>query len=134
VRLAAVLVLCAGCASGPRPDPAACAAPADRVEVEQVQFGWNRVDYENRPPVVDVQRPSRDVRQTESLAEELLAQCRKGVPMAPLQDKFSEVPGGSQVLGPNSDVDYKAAALCLQPGECVVVRGKVAFHLLKRVR
>lgn len=130
----AVLLLCVACAAAPTRDPAACSAPAERVEVEQVQIGWNRLDPGEQPAVVDVARPSRDPRQAESLANDLLAQCRKGARIEALQDKYSEAPPGSQVLGPNSDVLYKAAALCLQPGECAVVHSKVAFHVLKRIR
>lgn len=130
----AVLLLCVACASAQTRDKGACPAPADRVEIERIQLGWTRVDYDNRPPVLDSQNPSRDLRQTESLATQLLEQCRKGTPMGPLQDRFSEVAGGSQVLGTHSDVDYKSAALCLQPGECAAVQGKVAFHIIKRIR
>jgi hypothetical protein len=130
--IAAVAAACA-CVSPPTRDPAACATPADRVEIEQVQIGWNRFDPGQRPPVVDPARPSRDPRQAESLAGDVLAQCRKGVPMDALQNRFSEVPGGSIVVGPQAKVPFKAAALCLQKNECVVVRGDVAFHVLKRI-
>ena len=128
------LVLCAACASAPTRDPAACAAPYDRVEVEQVQIGWNRLDPGNQPPVVDVSRPSRDPRQAEVLANEVLARCRQGAKMEPLQEKYSEVQPGSLVIGTHADVPYRAAALCLQPTECAVVRSNIAFHVLKRIR
>jgi hypothetical protein len=127
--------MAAACVSAPtQRDPAACSAPLDRVEVEQVQIGWNRLDPGDQPPVVDLQRPSRDPRQAELLANEVLVKCRQGAKMEPLQDRYSEVQGGSLVLGANSDVPYKAAALCLQPDECAVVRSKIAFHIVKRIR
>jgi hypothetical protein len=128
------LALCAACASAPTRDPAACAAPSDRVEVEQVQIGWNRLDPGDQPPIVDVARPSRDPRQAETLANQLLAECRRGAKMEPLQEKYSEAQPGSLVIGTHADVPYKAAALCLQPDECALVRSKVALHVLKRIR
>ena len=127
-------ILCLACASAPTRDPSACPSPAERVEVEQIQVGWNRFDTGNNPPVVDVDRPSRDERQAATLANELMAKCAQGAKLEALQDKYSEAQGGSVVLGRNSDVPYKAAALCLQPNECVVVRSKIAFHVLKRIR
>ena len=129
-----VIVLCAACASAPTRDPAACAAPSDRVEVEQVQIGWNRLDPGEQPPIVDVQRPSRDPRQAETLANELLVQCRQGAKMERLQQTYSEVQPGSLVIGAHADVPYKAAALCLQENECALVRSNVAFHVVKRIR
>ena len=129
------LPLAAGlaCASAQTRDPAGCAAPAERVEVQQVQIGWNRLDHGEQPPVVDLARPSRDARQAETLANELLALCRKGAKMEALQDRYSEVPGGSVVVGTRANVPFKGAALCLQKGECAVVRSKIAFHVLKRI-
>jgi hypothetical protein len=121
------------CASAPARDPAACATPADRAEIVQVQVGWDRVDPGTQPPIVDVARPSRDLRLAESLANDLLAQCRKGARMEVLQDRYSEVPGGSVVVGPRANVPFRAAALCLQKNECAVVRSNVAFHVLKRI-
>jgi parvulin-like peptidyl-prolyl cis-trans isomerase-like protein len=121
------------CASTPTRNPAACAAPADRAEIQQVQVGWNRLDPGNQPPIVDPSKPSRDPRQAESLANELLAQCRKGARMEPLQDKYSEVPGGSVVVGPQAKIPFRAAALCLQKNECALVHSKVAFHVVKRI-
>jgi len=132
-RLFAAIAVAAGCASAPSRDPSSCAAPADRVEVQQVQIGWNRLDPGVQPPVVDVARPSRDPRQAEALAGDLLAQCRKGASLQQLQDRYSEAPGGSIVVGPRADVPFKAAALCLQKNECALVRSKVAFHVLKRI-
>ncbi len=123
----------AACASAQTRDSSGCADPAERVEVEQVQIGWNRLDYGKEPPVTDVMRPSRDVRQAESLANDLLALCRKGARMDQLQDRFSEVPGGSVVVGPQAKVPYKAAALCLKKDECTLVRSNVAFHVVKRI-
>lgn len=132
LSLLAVAAACA-CVSPPIRDPAACAAPADRVEIQQVQVGWNRLDAGLQPPVLDPARPSRDPRQAESLAGDLLAQCRKGARMETLQDRYSEVPGGSIVVGPKANVPFKAAALCLRKNECAVVRSNVAFHVLKRI-
>jgi hypothetical protein len=126
--------LCAACASAPTRDPAACAVPSDRVEVEQVQIGWNRLDPGDQPPIVDVARPSRDPRQAETLANQVLAECRRGAKMEPLQEKYSEAQPGSLVIGTHADVPYKAAALCLQPDECALVRSKIALHVLKRIR
>jgi hypothetical protein len=128
------IALCLACASAPTRDPAACNAPEGRVEVEQVQIGWNRLDPGEQPPIVDLDRPSRDPRQAETLANELLAQCRKGANMDKLQEKYSEAQPGSLVIGAHADVPYKAAALCLQPNECAMVRSKIAFHVLKRIR
>jgi PPIC-type PPIASE domain len=132
-RLATCLTLTLACASVPTRDPGACATPANRAEILQVQVGWNRMDVPGRPPVVDVQRPSRDERQAESLANDLLAQCRKGASMESLQDRYSEVPAGSVVVGRQAKVPFKAAALCLQKNECALVRSNVAFHVLKRI-
>ena len=53
--------------------------------------------------------------------------------MEALQDRYSEVPGGSIVVGPQAKVPFKAAALCLQKNECTIVRSNVAFHVLKRI-
>ena len=132
-RLIAAVVASLACASAPTRDPSGCAAPAGRVEVQQVQIGWNRLDPGVQPPVVDVARPSRDPRQAESLANDLLRQCRKGANMQQLQDRYSEAPGGSVVVGTHANVPFKAAALCLQKNECAVVRSTVAFHVLKRI-
>jgi hypothetical protein len=121
----------AACASAPVRDPAGCAAPARRAEIVHVQVGW--VDPANRPPTVDPTRPSRDPRQAEALANDLLAQCRKGARMDGLQDRYSEVPGGSVVVGPQARVPFRAAALCLQKNECALVRSDAAFYVLKRV-
>lgn len=115
----ACLVLMLACASAPTRDPGACATPADRAEILQVQ--------------VDARRPGRDVRQAESLANDLLAQCKKGASMESLQDRYSEVPAGSVVVGRQAKVPFKAVALCLQKNECALVRSNVAFHVLKRI-
>jgi hypothetical protein len=123
----------AACASAPIRDPAGCAAPARRAEIVHVQVGWNRLDPGNRPPTVDPARPSRDPRQAEALANDLLAQCRKGARMEALQDRYSEVPGGSVVVGPQARVPFRAAALCLQKNECALVRTDTAFYVLKRI-
>jgi hypothetical protein len=128
-----VAALALACASASTRDPSACAAPADRVEIQQVQVGWNRLDPGLQPPIVDPSRPSRDPRQAESLAGDLLAQCRNGARMDALQNRYSEVPGGSIVVGPQAKVPFKAAALCLRKNECALVRSNVAFHVLKRI-
>jgi hypothetical protein len=131
----AILFLCAACASAPATrEPEACNQPAVRAEVEQIQIGWNRLDPGEQPPIVDVAHPSRDPRQAESLANELLVRCKKGEKMAPLQDKYSEVQPGTLMLGADSAMPFKAASLCLRPGECAMVRGKIAFHVVKRIR
>ena len=131
--LACLAAAAVSCASAPTRDPTGCAAPAERAEVQQIQVGWNRLDPGNQPPIIDPARPSRDPRQAETLANELYAQCKKGVPMDALQDKYSEAPGGSVVVGPQARVPYKASALCLQKNDCALVRGRVAFHVLKRI-
>jgi hypothetical protein len=123
-----------GCAgSGPRPP--ACTAPAERAEVAQIQVGWNAVSSgrPQDPPVVNMQNPQRYEPDAERLAQDLLARCRRGEPFAPLQEKFSEVSPGTSVIGASSDAPYREAALCLQPGECAVVHGPSAWHVLKRV-
>jgi len=112
------LVAGVACASAPPRDPSGCAVPADRAEIQQIQIGWT---------------PSRDQRQAESLASELLAQCRKGARMEALQDRYSEAPGGSILVGPQARVPFRVAALCLQKNQCALVRSKVAFHVLKRI-
>ena len=84
-------------------------------------------------PVVDPRVPTRDPRQAEDLARNLLDECRSGTAMEPLQDRYSEVPGGSIVVGARSNVPFRAAALCMRKNECAVVRSNVAFHVLKRI-
>ena len=127
--LAAVL----GCASSGVRDPA-CRNPAHRAEIQQVQIGWTRLDPRLRRPIEDPTMPgSRDPQKAEALAGDLLAQCRKGARMEALQDRYSEVPGGSIVVGPQASVPFKGTALCLQRNECAVVRSNVAFHVLKRI-
>jgi len=115
------------CASASVREPT-CATPLARVEIQQVQIGWQRLD-----PPVDPRAPTRDSREAEALAKNLLAQCRKGSPMELLQDRYSEVPGGSVVVGPRANVPFKSAALCMQKNECALVRSDVAFHVLKRI-
>ncbi len=135
MKRAILVFACAACASTPIRESDRCDAPAERVEVEEIQVGWNVYSPPGRPPVVDMRHPTtRDQKQAEALTSDLLEQCKKGVPMGALQERFSEVPPGSQVIGANSKVDYKATALCLQPGECAAVRGKIAFHVVKRIR
>ena len=95
-------VACAACASAPLREPS-CTAPANRVEIQHVQVGWQRQDPTIQSPVVDPRVPTRDPRQAEVIIE------------------TSEY------------IRCKAAALCLQPDECAVVRSNVAFHVLKRI-
>lgn len=131
--IAAAVAATFACASSGVRDPA-CANPADRAEIQQVQIGWTRLDPGLQRPVEDPTMPrSRDPRQAEALAGDLLSQCRKGARMEALQDRYSEVPGGSIVVGPQATVPFKAAALCLQKNECTLVRSNVAFHVLKRI-
>jgi hypothetical protein len=110
-----------------------CVTPAERAEIQQIQVGWQRLDPTMQRPVVDPRVPTRDPRQAEDLARDLLGQCRAGAPMEPLQDRYSEAPGGSVVVGRRSDVPFRNAALCLQQNECALVRSNVAFHVLKRI-
>jgi hypothetical protein len=124
------LVACAGAQTR---EPA-CAEPAARAEIQQVQIGWSRIDpADNRPPVVDASLPTRSQREAEALANDLLAQCRRGARMESLQDRYSEVPGGSILVGPAANVPFRAASLCLRKNECAMVRGNVAFHVIKRI-
>ncbi|TMA42553.1 MAG: hypothetical protein E6J82_09030 [Deltaproteobacteria bacterium] len=125
-------VACAACASAPLREPS-CTAPANRVEIQHVQVGWQRQDPTIQSPVVDPRVPTRDPRQAEDLARNLLDECRSGTAMEPLQDRYSEVPGGSIVVGARSNVPFRAAALCMRKNECAVVRSNVAFHVLKRI-
>jgi len=117
------------CASASVREPT-CAAPAGRVEIQQVQIGWQRQDP---LPQGDPRAPTRDAREAETLAKDLLVQCRKGGQMEVLQDRYSDVPAGSVVVGPRAKVPFKSAALCLQKNECALVRSDVAFHVLKRI-
>ena len=134
MRLAAVCMATAiGCAAaGPR-EPT-CTVPADRAEIQQVQVGWQRLDPPLQRPIVDPRVPTRSPRDAEELASDLLAQCRKGASMEQLQDRYSEVPGGTVVVGRRADVPYKSAALCLKQNECALIRSNIAFHVLKRIR
>jgi len=102
------------CASAPPRDPSGCAAPAQRAEVLQVQIG-------------------RDRRQAEELAGDLLAQCRKGARMEGLQDRYSDAPPGTILIGPAARVPFRGAALCMRKNECALVRSEAAFHVLKRI-
>jgi hypothetical protein len=135
VKRAILGLVCAACASSPIREADRCDAPVDRVEVEAIQVGWNVQSPPGRPPFVDVRHPTtRDQNQAEELTRDLLDQCKKGTPMAPLQERFSEEPPGSQVIGRNSSVDYRATALCLQPDECAAVRGRISLYVIKRIR
>jgi hypothetical protein len=125
-------LLVAGCASAQMAEPT-CASPAERVEVQQIQVGWQRLDPNLQRPVVDPRVPTRDPRQAEDLARNLLDQCRSGAAVEPLQDRYSEVPGGSIVVGRKSNVPFRSAVLCLRKDECALIRSNVAFHVLKRI-
>ena len=129
-----LLAAVAGCA-GASPRQSACTAPAERAEVAQIQVGWNAMSSgrPQDPPVVNMRNPQRYEQDAERMAQDLLARCRKGEPLAPLQEKFSEVSPGTSVIDASSDAPYREAALCLQPGECAVVHGPSAWHVLKRV-
>jgi len=120
------------CASASVREPT-CASPAGRVEIQQVQIGWQRPDQPQQRPIGDPRAPTRDSREAEALAKDLLAQCRKGSRMEALQDRYSEVPAGSVVVGPRANVPFKSAALCLQKNECALVRSDIAFHVVKRI-
>ena len=122
----------AACASAPLREPS-CTAPANRVEIQHIQVGWQRPDPTIQRPVVDPRVPTRDPRQAEELARNLLDQCRSGAALEPLQDRYSEVPGGSVVVGARSNLPFRAAALCMRKSECALVRSNVAFHVLKRI-
>jgi len=53
--------------------------------------------------------------------------------MESLQDRYSEAPAGSVVIGRQAKVPFKAVALCLQKNECALVRSSAAFHVVKRI-
>ena len=134
MKLTAVL-LATACA-GAAPKPAACTAPADQVEVAQVQVGWNALasGRPTDPPVIDQRGPTtRYEPDAERLARELLASCEKGEALAPLQEKYSEKAPGTQVIDATADVPFRSAALCMKKGECALFHSAVAFHVLKRV-
>jgi hypothetical protein len=128
------LLLALGCASA-QPRPPACSAPAERVEVAQIQIGWNAVLTERPrdPPIVNMQNPQRYEREAEELAADLLRRCEKGEPLGPLQQRYSEVDSGTSLIDASSSAPYREAALCLRPGQCTLVRGPVAYHVLKRL-
>src|SRR5690349_4984281 len=86
----ALLVLLCACATKPPIKPPA--RVADAVEVIHVQVGWFQLTpgQPNRPPVELVNAPAPDPRHAEEIARDILAQCEKGAPMAPLQQKYSE--------------------------------------------
>jgi hypothetical protein len=109
-RLLLSVAACAGCASAPPREPT-CTVPAERVEILQIQLD----------------------RQREDLARDLLGRCRAGAAMEPLQDRYSEAPGGSVLVGRRSDVPFRTAALCLRKNECALIRSNFAFHVLKRI-
>ena len=134
MRLAFALLL-AGCA-GASARPPSCAAPADQVEVAQIQIGWNAVTSgrPSDPPVIDQRvAGTRYEADAERLARDLLTKCEKGEPLAPLQQQYSEVGPGTQVLDASSNAPFRSAALCLKKGECMVFHSDVAWHVLRRV-
>ena len=117
------------CASAPVRDPSGCAAPVERAEIQQVQIGWKRPGAR----AVEASLPSRDEKQAEELAGDLFAQCRNGARMDTLQDRYSDAPGGSILVGPQARVPFRGAALCLPKNECALVRSDAAWHVLKRI-
>ena len=128
------LLLGLGCASA-QPRPQGCGAPAERVEVAQIQIGWNAM-LTGRPqelPVVNELNPQRYERDAEQLAVDLLRRCEKGEPLAPLQQQYSEVGPGTSVIDASSGVPFRDAALCLKPGQCALVHGPAAYHVVKRL-
>ena len=133
MRLALLGLAATACASASPREPS-CTTPAERAEIQQVQVGWQRLDPPLQRPIVDPRVPTRSPREAEQLATDLLEQCRRGAAMDALQDRFSEVPGGTVVVGQRADVPFKSAALCLKPGECAMVHSNIAFHVLKRIR
>ena len=138
MRLFATFVLAvAACASAPRaPEPSSCDTPSPSAEVEQIQVGWNAA-LSGRPedlPIVDVARPVRYERQASDLAAQLLDQCRAGKPsFESLQKKYSEADPGAETIDARDKAPYRAAALCLKPNECALVRSNYAFHVVKRI-
>jgi hypothetical protein len=125
-------LFCAACASSQVREPS-CTTPATRAEIQQIQVGWQRPDLTVQRSTVDPRVPTRDPRQAEDLARDLLDQCRAGAAVEPLQDRYSEAPGGSIVVGARSNVPFRAAALCMRKNECALIRSNVAFHVLKRI-
>ncbi len=132
VLLAALLASCAT-APAPRPPPRA----ADRVEIIRVQVGWYQLTTGqlNQPPVEDVTlgRRTPDEVGARHLAERVLDECKKGAPMAPLQQEYSEATLGTELVDGETKASYRDAALALHPGECTLFQGKSAWQVMKRV-
>ena len=132
-RVLLLTTLCACAAPKPPPPPRV----ADTVEIIHVQIGWAQLNAGQpyRPPVeVANHPPVPDPVHAEEMARDVLAQCEKGAPMAPLQQKYSEADLGTMTIDDATHVAYRDVALSLKPGECAMMRTDGAFHVLKRVR
>ncbi|HUJ27745.1 MAG TPA: hypothetical protein VLW85_17090 [Myxococcales bacterium] len=130
-----LLLLCLSACASASPRPPSCTAPAEQVEVAQIQIGWNALvtGVPTQPPVVDVERPVRYEKDAQALAKQLLARCEKGEPLAPLQQQYSEKGPGTMVIDAGSEAPFRSAALCMKPGECALYRSAEAWHVLKRI-
>jgi hypothetical protein len=105
------------------------------VEVVPIQVGWNALpsNLPGRPAAVDLMRPVRYQKDAELLAQDLLARCQRGLPLAPLQKEFSEAEPGTQVVDGSSDAPFREVALCMKQGECAVFNGEGTYYVLKRI-
>lgn len=124
------------CACATKPPVRPLPRVANAVEVIHVQVGWYQLTpgQPNRPPVELVNAPAPDPRHAEEIARDVLAQCEKGAPMAPLQQKYSESDLGTTTVDDATHQPYKDLALSLKDGECALMRTDGAFHVIKRVR
>ena len=132
-RVFLLATLCACAAPKPPPPPRV----ADTVEIIHVQIGWAQLNpgQPYRPPVEVVNHPpAPDPVHAEQMAHDVLAQCEKGAPMAPLQQKYSESDLGTMTINDATHVPYRDVALSLKPGECTMMRTDGGFHVIKRVR
>ena len=107
------------------------------VEIVHVQVGWMQITpgQPYKPPVEILNGGAApDPRHAEEIAQNILAQCEKGAPMAPLQQKYSESDLGTMTVDDATRQPFRDLALGLQNGECAMMRSDYAFHVLKRVR
>ena len=134
MKPALLLALCA-CAARPPPRPPPRLAAA--VEIVHIQVGWLQISRgdPNRPPVEILQGGAApDERHAEEIARDLFARCQRGDPMAPLQQKYSEVEPGTVTVDDATRQPFRDLALGLTNGECAMMRSDYAFHVFKRVR